>query len=384
MRLLRSTSILAATAVAGLGGGVLASEVCAAGRPRMVSVVVSGLNNPRGLAFAHGHLYVAEAGTAGSDCPKGAKGPTGGQLCVGPTSALALISHGAAHPILSGLISTSDTGPVAAEGLEAVAGTKTGLRVVFGVSTLGMLASLPAGQTFTTADNAAVHHEFGRLDTVAGTHLTVLSDVADADYTWSKRHKNLVPTQFPDANPNALLQIGSTTYVIDAASNTLDTVDARGHVSRRAFFPNVGSSDAVPTCVAAGPGGNLYVGQLAPGARHNGGVIFRYNIAKRHVSVWKRGFNAVDGCGFDQAGNFYAVELQANGFNPSPSGNPAGDIIEIAKNGKRTVLGAGKLFFPQGFATDGQGNIYVSNWSIMPGTPTRPGAPTGEIVRISP
>jgi sugar lactone lactonase YvrE len=164
----------------------------------------------------------------------------------------------------------------------------------------------------------------------------------------------------------------------------LNTLNAKHHVVRRAFFPNSGSSDAVPTCVAKGPGGNLYLGELAPGARHNGGVIFRYNIAKHHVSVWKRGFNVVDGCGFDRAGNFYAVELQAKGFNPGPSGNPAGDIIEIAKNGKRTVVGAGKLFFPQGFATDSKGNIYVSNWSIMPGTPTHPGAPTGEIVRISP
>jgi hypothetical protein len=383
MRLLRSTSILAATAVAAVCG-VLASYVGAAGKPRTLSVVVSGLDNPRGLAFAHGHLYVAEGGTAGSDCPKGAKGPTGGQVCVGRTSSLALISHGAAHPILSGLISASDTGPVATEGLAAVAGTKTGLRVVFSGSTLGALASLPAGEKFTTADNAAIKHELGRLDAVAGKHLSVRSNVGDADYRWSKRHKNLVPTQFPDANPNALLQIGSTTYVIDAASNTLDTVDATGRVSPRGFFPNVGSSDAVPTCVTTGPGGNLYAGELAPGAPHNAGVIFRYNIAKHQVSVWKRGFNVVDGCGFDKAGNFYAVELQANGFNPSPTGNPAGDIIEIAKNGKRTVLGAGRLFFPQGFATDSKGNIYVSNWSVMPGTPTHPGGPTGQIVRISP
>jgi hypothetical protein len=384
MRVLRSKSILTATAVALLAGGVLASTVGAAGKRRAVSVVVSGLNNPRGLAFAHGHLYVAEAGTAGTDCPKGAKGPTGGQLCVGLTSALAVISHGAAHSVVSGLISNSDTGPVATEGLEAVAGTRTGLLVAFGESTSGAIAALPPGATVTPADAAAAGAELGRLDSVAGRHLKVLADVGDADYAWSKKHKNLVPAQFPDANPNALVQVGSTVYVIDAASNTLDSVDARGHVRQLAFFPNPPARDAVPTCVAAGPGGNLYVGQLAPGARHNGGVIFAYNIAKHHFSVWKRGFNVVDGCGFDNAGNFYAVELQAHGFNPSPTGNPAGDVIEITKNGKRTVLGAGKLFFPQGFASDGRGNIYVSNWSIMHGTPTRPGGPTGEIVRISP
>jgi hypothetical protein len=247
---------------------------------------------------------------------------------------------------------------------------------------MGVLAALPSGQKFSSADTAA-NHQWGRLASVAGTHLKVISDVGDADFKWSAKHKSLVPKQFPDANPNALLQVGSTTYVVDAASNTLDTLNAKGHIVRRAFFPNSGSSDAVPTCVAKGPDGNLYVGQLAPGAKKNGSVVFRYNTSTHHTSVWKRGFNVVDGCGFDKAGNFYAVELQANGFNPG-TGNPAGDVIEISKSGKRTVLGAGKLDYPQGFATDSKGNVYVSNWSIMPGTPTGSGAPVGQVVRISP
>ena len=73
------------------------------------------------------------------------------------------------------------------------------------------------------------------------------------------------------------------------------------------------------------------------------------------MTVWKTGFTVVDGCGFDKWGNFYAVEFQAHGFNPGPTGNPAGDVIKIAPNGTRTVLGEGKLFYPQGFATDEAG-----------------------------
>jgi hypothetical protein len=380
---LRTASILTLTAIAMLGGGVLASDVSAAGNPQ-VSVVASGLNNPRGLAFAHGQLYVAEGGTGGTDCPAGAKGPTGGQLCVGRTSSLAVISHGVVHRVLTGLASSSDIpGGLAAEGVEAVTGTKHGLRVVFGESVVAALTHLPQGASFSPADSAAARHQLGMLASVSRGRLTVLADVGDADFTWSAVHQDLVPSQFPDANPNALLQIGRTTYVIDAASNTLDSVDEHGVVRQLAFIPNSGSSDAVPTCVAAGPNGNLYVGQLAPGAPPNGGKIYRYRIATGRLSVWKTGFNVVDGCGFDRAGNFYAVEFQAHGFNPGPTGNPAGDIIKIAKNGARTVLGAGKLFYPQGFATDGHGNIYVSNWSILTGTPASPGAPTGQVVRIS-
>lgn len=210
-----------------------------------------------------------------------------------------------------------------------------------------------------------------------------MSDVGDLDFGWSAVHQNLVPDQFPDANPNALAVVGSTTYVVDAASNTLDAVDQRGNVRQLAFVPSPAASDAVPTCVAAGPGRNLYVGELAPGAPLNGGSIYRYNLRTRRLSVWKTGFNVVDGCGFDNAGNFYAVEFQSHGFNPGPSGDPSGDIVRIARNGTRTVLGTGQLFYPQGFATDRQRRIYVSNWSIFTGTPPKPGGPTGQVVRLT-
>lgn len=365
------------------GGGAFVSEVSAAVTPR-VSVVVSGLDNPRGVTFADGHLYVAEAGTGGSDCPAGALGPEGGPLCVGRTGAVAVVSDGAAHPVLTGLFSMSDIpGGLAAEGVAGVIGTERGLSVIYGESVVGLLTSLPHGASLTPDDSAAARNQNGMLASVVGGRQTVLADVGDSDFSWAAVHQNLVPGQFPDANPNALAQVGGTTYVVDAGSNTLDSVDNQSNVRQLAFFPNPPSSDAVPTCVAPDHHGNLYVGQLAPGAPPNGGVIYRYNIAEHRLSVWKTGFNVVDGCGFDHAGNFYAVEFQAHGFNPGPTGNPAGDVIELAKDGKRTVLGAGQLFYPQGFATDRHGNIYVSNWSILTGTPAKPGAPTGQVVRLS-
>ena len=221
------------------------------------------------------------------------------------------------------------------------------------------------------------------LDSVIGSSERNLADVGDSDLAWSGVHQDLVPDQFPDANPNALLQLGRLTYVIDAGTNVLSSVDSRGVVRQLAFFPNPPRRDAVPTCVAKGPDNALYVGQLAPGAAPDQGKVYRYSLSTGRLTVWKSGFNVVDGCGFDHAGNFYAVEFQAHGFNPSPTGNPAGDIVKISPNGTRSVIGAGSLFFPQGFAVDPQGNIYVSNWSILTGTPSRPGGPTGEVVKIS-
>ena len=370
-------------AAAALGCSAATSTASAA-TPK-ISVLARGLDNPRGLAWAHGRLYLAEAGKGGTDCPAGAKGPTGGQLCYGLTSSLDVISGGSVHRIRTGLISFSDApGGAAAEGLEAVTGVARGVQVVYGESVLAHLFGLPPGTHLTPADSGALRHAAGMLDSVVGTSERTLADVGDSDLAWSGVHQNLVPDQFPDANPNALLQLGRVTYVIDAATNVLSSVDSRGVVRQLAFFPNPPVSDAVPTCVAKGRDNALYVGQLAPGAAPNRGKIYRYSLSTGRLTVWKTGFNVVDGCGFDQAGNFYAVEFQAHGFNPSPTGNPAGDIIKISPNGKRTVIGAGSLFFPQGFAVDPKGNIYVSNWSIMTGTPSRPGAPTGEVVKVRP
>jgi hypothetical protein len=374
-------TLAVALAALGAASGILASNVGAKAKPAQVTVVAKHLNNPRGLAFANGKLYVAEAGKAGTDCPPGAKGPTGRQLCFGRTSAVAVITHGKANPVLSDLISEAETPPpgIAAEGVEAVAPGKSGLLIAYGDSVDGLLArEIPAGEHLTKADGAAARHELGMLASVSGGHQKTLADVGDADFSWSAVHQNLVPDQFPDSNPNALLQVGKTIYVINAASNTLDSVDTHGHVKQLAFFPNPAVSDAVPTCIARGPGGNLYMGQLAPGAPHNGGKIYRYDVSTHKLAVWKSGFNVVDGCGFDKAGNFYAVVFQTHAFNPG--GNPAGAVIKVAPNGTRTTLGQGKLDFPQGFATDSAGNIYVSNWSILTGT----GTPSGEVVKITP
>ena len=98
-------------ALVGAAGAIFGPGIGATGKAPKVTVVAKGLDNPRGLAFANGRLYVAEAGTAGSDCPAGLKGPTGRQLCFGRTSDLAKIVKGKARPVLRNLISQEEKPP---------------------------------------------------------------------------------------------------------------------------------------------------------------------------------------------------------------------------------------------------------------------------------
>ena len=77
----------------------------------------------------------------------------------------------------------------------------------------------------------------------------------------------LAPKDFPDANPNAVLYSHGHRYVIDAGANTLVDVHRNGAAKVIAFFPvpKGSQSDSVPTCMARGPDGALYVGELLGG-----------------------------------------------------------------------------------------------------------------------
>ncbi len=211
-----------------------------------------------------------------------------------------------------------------------------------------------------------------------GDH-TPLAGVGAHDYAWSARHANLVPQQFPDANPYGVLALDNKVYVVDAGSNTLDLVGPDGRVSVLAFFPNPPVSDAVPTCIDRGPDGALYVGELTGGGNGPGSAVVYRVVPGGTPTVWQSGFTATTGCGFGAHGSFYVTEFQTGGLG---SQSPSGDVVRIAPSGARQVLGNGQLFLPNGFAAAQDGSIYVSNWSVLPGTSTH-GSPTGQVVRIS-
>jgi len=186
-----------------------------------------------------------------------------------------------------------------------------------------------------------------------------------------------------------LLVDPNVTYVVDASANTLDAVAKDGSVSVLAFIPNPPVGDAVPTCVAQGKDGNLYIGELTAGGNAAGTAdIYRYNPNTKQLSVWQRDLSAVTGCGFGTNGDFYATEFDTTGWPPKSAGIPQGAVIQIAPNGTRTVLGKGQLYAPNGFLAGTKGSIYVANWSISSGTGTVTAGgqhmPSGEVTDITP
>jgi hypothetical protein len=380
-----------------------------------LSVVAANLNNPRGLAFGlGGRLYVAEAGLGAGD------GHGGFGDGVGFTGSITEIKNlGSPQPqarrIVTGLASlgTTERGPEVV-GPDGLAAQRNGpLYVIMAESVAGVLAGTPA----LDPDNVG---QFGHLLQVnlegRRTGWSAVADVGSFNYGWTGAHQNdpwaphnAPPAgtqppgtpQFPDANPYGVAVVGDRQYVTDAGANTLNEVRPDGTVRIVAYLPDprlpvgggvtVPVSDAVPTCVAQGPDGFLYVGTLAFGANfaRAGNPAWKdlpkqskiYRVDPKSTKffltdddVWAAELNPVTGIAFTRNA-LYAVEIQTQ-----ESSYQTGDVVRIAvgadgKAGERTVLGAGQLHEPNGIAIDREGAVYVSNYSTSSGN--------GAVVRIT-
>jgi len=346
------------------------------------TTVATGFDNPRGLAFGEdGRLYVAEAGSGGPTCATG--GPGGGSLCIGLSSGISVITDdGAHHRILSDLASTSGQGGFFATGADGLSSNDDGHLFTVMTECPQVAGHIPPG-VFDPSLISSVQGQLGQVLSVNDGGFRAIAGVGAFDWNWSSTHMNLVPGQFPDCNPYGILAGEHGHWVVDAASNTLDRVGRDGTIEIVAFFPNPPVSDAVPTCLARGPDGALYVGELTGNGNTPGSsVVWRVDTGDEHPTptMWATGLTAVTGCGFAD-GSFYATEFSTLGVDNAAPGT--GAVVRVPPHSTTPVTVANGLSFPNGFVAD-EANIYVSNWSIAPAV-IPPGSPPfqpGEVVRI--
>ena len=344
-------------------------------------VVVSGLDNPRGLAFGpEGALYIAQAGRGGDGlCGPGPEGIR----CYGESGAITRFDPktGATSDVVTGLPSlATEEGQMFAIGPNDLSLHGRG-NLMF---TIGFGGDPRLREKIFGPDGAKLAH-LGRATPNGAWRL--LEDLGQSEATNNPTGDEV------DSNPYGILALPGKRVVADAGANALLEVRDNGAIKALATFadrmvdappflglpPNTKiPMDTVPTSVAVAPDGSYYVGQLTGFPFPVGAAnIYRVPAGGGTAEVVESGFTHIVDLTFGPDGSLYVVEIAKNGLLEAFNNNDwTGALIRIAPDGTRTELIPGVLTAPGGVAVGSDGALYVTNNSIYSGT--------GEVIRIRP
>jgi hypothetical protein len=385
-RVFRSSISLVAAALL-LVTSSFAAPVRAAQAPTF-EVVASGLDNPRGLAFApNGTLYVVEAGRGGDGvCQPNPAGE--GDVCFGLSGAITQVQKGHQTRVVTGLPSHADPAGFGATGPHDLA--LRGNNIAFVVTGL---AGAPAFREAFGPDAA----DLGKLLRVRLNKGTWESMVDLVGYEAATDPDG----GGVDSNPYAIISLGDRRIVVDAGGNDLLRVQNNGQVTTLAVFPDrlvdappflglpPGTQipmESVPTTVVRAWGDRndddkdddrdrdhvLYVGELTGFPFQVDGARI-YRVAPGHEpEVFAEGFSGIIDMAFSpKDGLLYVLEFQTNGLLSS---DLTGSLIRVNRDGSQDVIASDGLVAPGGLAFGPDGAAYVTNFGIFPGE--------GQVIRI--
>jgi glucose/arabinose dehydrogenase len=329
------------------------------------TVIATGLNAPRGLAFGpDGALYIAEAGTLDPAGP--ATVIRGAPAYLSNTGSITRYFEGSQTRIITGLAALVSTGE-GGGGPQDIAFGSDGTGYL--VTGLGADPGVRSGD-FGAYPNAA---NLGGLFSfnIGGGGVTRLADISAYEAANNPAGGPL------DSNPFHIAVNGNRLFVTDAGANTLLRVTPEGGTSLVSVFPgrDIGGgfpSDAVPTGVAVAADGTVYIAQLTgfpftPGAAN----IYRLAPGGSIPTVFATGLTNITDLAFGADGSLYALELDDNGLlNPGGSGA----ILRINADGSHETIYNQGLVTPTGLTIGGDGAFYVTNFSA--------GGP-GQVLRIA-
>ncbi len=309
------------------------------------TVFATGLDSPRGLKFGpDGYLYVAEAGTGGTDMTVGTC-----EQVVPPIG-----------PYSSGM-----TGKVARIDMQGNVNT--------------VLDNLPSavsamGDVVGPADVAFIHHNLFVLINAGCSHgvadipssiikahsngtWNVMADLSN----WQQNHPTAVNEEDdfePDGTWYSMIEVRNQLYALEPNHGELVRVNGSGNISR-VFDLSRSFGHIVPTALANR--GDLfpffYVGNLNTFPIQTGSSNIYLVTPWGQSIVTNRGFTTVLGIAFDKLKRMYVLESSAADGFPTPG---AGMIVRVNFNGTRTIIANG-LTFPTGMTFGPDGALYVSH-----------------------
>jgi hypothetical protein len=347
--------------------GVVALAVAGGAQAAPPQPVMTGLDNPRGVAIGpEGGLYVAEAGRGGPGvCVPLPDSP--GTRCYGPTGAISRLWRGKQSRIASGLPSLAE---------QTTAGTAAGPQHI---SFLGRRLFVTIGCGCNRNDPTGALLEelgFGYLMRVSPSgRAKAVADVAAYEATANPDGAQI------DSNPYGLLALPRDRLVTDAGGNSLVDVAANESITTVATFPKVpgpfGLRDAVPTNVVLGPDGAYYVSTLT-GFPFTARTAIVYRVVPGQAPTpYAWNLTQLTDLAFAADGSLYVLQhSSAIPMVPFPFAGP-GAVLRVPPGGgpASTVVVAG-LPRATGLAVDDDGTLFVAVNGASAGN--------GEVWKITP
>ncbi len=374
---MKSLSVLTFIA-AGIGAGFTPSHAVAQ-QPDNFTVYATGLQAPRGLRFGpDGDLYVAEAGTGGTNSTVGTcqqvPGPPGpGPYTGGKTARISKIApDGTRSTVASGFPSTVDA-----------MGDLSGVADVAFLD--GTLYALVAGGGCSHG-NPDSPNGIARVDRGTGQG-TLIADIDAYLKTHPAKYESRDDFE-PDGSFYSMIAVDDRLYTIEANHGQMFSVSRRGEI-KQVIDISASQGHIVPTSVAERHG-SFYVGNLnlfpidpqwarvqtiskrdSDDYDDHGVPGFDTDRRGYHIVNSKAGFTTVVAVDFGPDGLLYALELSDMAGFPTPG---AGKVVRVKRSGEIEDVITG-LSVPTGMTFGRDGALYISNFGAAP-------AGAGQILRF--
>ena len=333
-----------------------------------VSVLATGLNNPRGLTFGpNGQLYVAEGGLGGHHSTVG--------KCRQAAGAAAPYTGSTHNPVLGGRISKISRSGKVMTVVKALPSSQTSKALgslVSGVSSVafighqlyGLLSGAGCSHGVPTVPNGVI--KVGKHG-----HWSLIANLS----AFQKAHPVAQPDPEdfdPDGTWYSMIAIGGALYPMDSNHGELDRVTQNGHISR-VIDISASLGHVVPTAIVHR--GATYIANLGVFDPTDGaGDEHVWRLTDhRTLKVRATGVEKVLGLAF-RCGKLYALEMSTTAGSPTPG---TGTIVRLGPHGPVKTVVSG-LTLPTGMTVGPDGAFYVSNQGFGFG----PGQ--GQILRIQP
>jgi hypothetical protein len=363
---IRARVLLLATAFAGTATAQSFPPLPVAHEGARVSVVASGLHDPRGLALGPaGSLYVGEGGSTEGifTLPPGPPitdlsrdrcvvyWPVG-PVVAGHTGRVSRIdANGTVSVVADELPSVALNSLIGGDRSSAAAVALIGNRLYALISGAGCShghATEPNG-IYRIYSDGAVQPVFDLSNLLRG-----LNDVKDAND----------PTFEPDGSWYSMVHAFGALYAVEPNRGTFVRVTEKGEATVLADLIDAvnqteGDGDQTWTTLTR-RGNHFYIGTLGRINTDLVGAVYRLARDGSSITRVVSGLHGVLGIAFDRRGRMYVLETTAAGVNPPLCDPSAGRLVRVERDESLTpILTA--LAFPTAVLTAHNGSMYVTN-----------------------